>query len=301
MHPNTPRPRAFTLIELLVVISIISVLISLTLPSLGAARESARIQLCANNLKQIAIAGVGIYAADNKGYITPAAGQNPNRVGVTNVYSVVNLASNRADMVLNNVEIWELLENTLSSNVNPVPLKQPFAYCPSESIRRTCGGTYYVYKEACYAQNIMLSRYMLPRYNLISMTKVDKVRKPVDKVYFAETHHNAIGGYRESFSQTWPSQYCMTPMYPQPLHIAGYLTPEGTSEPRHAEGFSSNYVDGHGAFIKHPKVYQAAWLLEGTITGGTMWFNPTSFTSQEFINMWGDYDPSWLKPLGDYE
>jgi len=68
---STLRTRAFTLIELLVVISIVSLLISILLPALAAARESGNRVKCQSNLRTITQA-MQMYSADNQDYIRVA-------------------------------------------------------------------------------------------------------------------------------------------------------------------------------------------------------------------------------------
>ncbi|MAX25728.1 MAG: hypothetical protein CMJ19_14615 [Phycisphaeraceae bacterium] len=67
----------FTLIELLVVISIISLLISILLPALAAARKSAQTLQCGTNQRQVFVAMV-TYAQNHNDWIVPTYMQNGN-------------------------------------------------------------------------------------------------------------------------------------------------------------------------------------------------------------------------------
>jgi prepilin-type N-terminal cleavage/methylation domain-containing protein/prepilin-type processing-associated H-X9-DG protein len=62
------KRNGFTLVELLVVIGIIALLISILLPSLNRARESAQRVACLSNLRST-MQMMHLYAADNKGQI----------------------------------------------------------------------------------------------------------------------------------------------------------------------------------------------------------------------------------------
>ena len=57
------RNKGFTIIELLVVVAIIALLVGMLLPAIGKARDTARVNVSKNNLRQIGVA-LKTYAAD---------------------------------------------------------------------------------------------------------------------------------------------------------------------------------------------------------------------------------------------
>lgn len=63
------RAHAFTLIELLVVVSIIALLISILLPSLSQARQSAKFTVCGTNIRQLGLAYQLYFAENNDSFL----------------------------------------------------------------------------------------------------------------------------------------------------------------------------------------------------------------------------------------
>jgi len=101
---RTPYPRrtGVTLIELLVVIAIISILVTLSLPGVQAAREMARRAMCGNHIRQLAL-GVQMHAN--------TFGSIPGNGGFTPESTIVSAAGtpehiSTRDLVLGTFHQW---------------------------------------------------------------------------------------------------------------------------------------------------------------------------------------------------
>ncbi|HZZ43887.1 MAG TPA: prepilin-type N-terminal cleavage/methylation domain-containing protein [Tepidisphaeraceae bacterium] len=122
--------EGFTLVELLVVIGIIALLISILLPSLNKARESANSLQCMSNLRQLGSAE-GMYLNDFRKWHLPVRQPQAQSTGYTAANAAWNYNLYFRKTLLGNNKV------VAGPNANQVP---PSFLCPSSS-QYLAGGT----------------------------------------------------------------------------------------------------------------------------------------------------------------
>lgn len=154
-----PRIAAFTLIELLVVISIITLLVSLALPSLSNARRSATAQLCATQLRELTTiaAGYSIDMRDRMCTYSWRKGTSPNMSIDADLATMVDVAQDDYDMKSPEfVTIIRRLGND-SSTAPPVGARFfPYHYYSTLPIRLYANSTYSIRGSVCPSDRVRL-------------------------------------------------------------------------------------------------------------------------------------------------
>src|SRR5262249_39859268 len=130
---GTERRPGFTIIELIVVMAVISVLLALTLPAIGRARQAARRTQCQNNLRNLAL---GLTTFDKANQRLPASGYIFERQGFVNKPHswAISILPHIGEEVL--AGEWNL-RRPIDSPVNaPLTLARiPVFICPSDITR----------------------------------------------------------------------------------------------------------------------------------------------------------------------
>jgi prepilin-type N-terminal cleavage/methylation domain-containing protein/prepilin-type processing-associated H-X9-DG protein len=130
------KRAAFTLIELLVVIAIIGILVSLLLPAVQAARESARRAQCKNQLKQLGLALHNYHdrvRAFPAGYVSLLDG-NGDELGPGWGWAAALLGDLEQTSLQSQIDFNFAIGD--SKNAVPRAVQIPTFYCPSEIFGR---------------------------------------------------------------------------------------------------------------------------------------------------------------------
>jgi len=214
------KKHGFTLVELLVVIAIIALLLSILMPALGRARESASSTICKGNLRTIGQAEQ-LFAEDNGGCIayTRYDRPDPTGYGTQATYWAAQLWSlfwHKDIPGYNNVKEPSIQRPKWLSCPSQRKLISPVytgtqvaAYTIWNDIERL--GNRWWLKNICYARNPFRGEgWWQPGYTTTSPMKLSKITQPSDMtdvvdaryIYFEVSRRGTDRQYSETTRNT---------------------------------------------------------------------------------------------------
>jgi prepilin-type N-terminal cleavage/methylation domain-containing protein/prepilin-type processing-associated H-X9-DG protein len=232
-QPLLHRPHnGLTLIELLVVISVIALLTAILVPALKSTKSQAAQVVCANNLRQLAIANLG-YGQENNGYSVPGAyslfSGNLHRWYGTRQHTTEPFDPDAGPLA------------PFLSNCRPAcPQRVAYVTLEPTALDYESGNGGYGYNLAYLGSQIWNKGY--EDHSYMESTKLNCVKRPVETLAFADTSmYRNIDGL--------PS---MIPYaFAEPRFLIINRKPDATWRPypsihfRHRKNAGIAWVDGH--------------------------------------------------------
>jgi len=233
----------FTLIELLVVISIISILMSILMPTLSRAREQARRVVCSSNLRQLTLAW-NMYTMDNNDKLcSPMTEDNDGRLGswvIDGAAQPWNYIGG-TEIAIKDGSLWPYTQSIKLYECKSAKNYQSVNSRPDRlrdySISKTMG---------CPFNNTTFN----------SFRTLSQISRPSEKMVFIE----ADGGLRAK--KDMKSYFLMSFFWPieidpntSEIHWWFDRNPDGVPENiisiRHNNGCNMSFADGHCSYWKY--------------------------------------------------
>jgi len=239
---STRTTKGFTLVELLVVISIIALLLSILMPTLGRARAQAKQITCLNLTRQFGTMAL-LYTQDNNGKYLLGRWFNNGQFDRTNGW-YSNLTP-YFDSTKRPTAVWKMEDYDEMARYNSVWLK---LQCPAEmkvetktSMGQGVKILTYAYMIAAHTQGYNKG-FGLADWATGQSRSITELKRPSDTMVFVDSRDT-------EYVYSGMYQRCSLQSSPDGTKQSEWLFPS-----RHPVGYLATYADGHSASADKKKI-----------------------------------------------